>query len=435
MPTALRDRLPLYTVFATLFLSVTGNVLASIAVPWFVLRTTGSAAQTGITAFFSLAPLVIATFFGGTIVDRYGYKRVSIVADVASGVTILLIPLLYTLGVLAFWQLLVLVFLGTLLDTPGYSARSAMIPELAEAAGMSLDRATSIGSVLRRGTGLIGGLGAGVLVATIGEVNLLWLDGATFFVSAVGVWLFVPAHLVPQPKRKQREDGGKASYWDDLREGLRFVRADALVMAVIVVMMLTSMIDMAMYSVGLPVYLEGRYGVEQGALILGLMAGALSGSGIVSVVLWGWRGHRLSRRWVFTAAFIGASVYPFLLALFPPVGGLLAIYALTGLASGPINPILAAVMYERTPVDMRGRVFGILNGGITVAMPLGVLAAGVLLEGIGVRATLVLFGVIYLLATVSLLFNPAAAHLDAPDESAGNAEPADVMPATPTPEA
>jgi hypothetical protein len=53
-----------------------------------VLQTTGSATQTGITGFFTILPVVLAGFFGGALVDRIGYKPTSIVADLASGITV-----------------------------------------------------------------------------------------------------------------------------------------------------------------------------------------------------------------------------------------------------------------------------------------------------------------------------------------------------------
>jgi hypothetical protein len=58
--------------------------LSAIAIPWFVLQTTGSATQTGITGFFNVLPVVLAGFLGGTPVDRLGYKHASIIADLAS---------------------------------------------------------------------------------------------------------------------------------------------------------------------------------------------------------------------------------------------------------------------------------------------------------------------------------------------------------------
>jgi MFS family permease len=117
--------------------------LTVIAFPWFVLVTTGSAALTGLTALFNILPIVIAGFFGGTLVDRLGYKRMSIVSDIASGLTVIFVPILFALGLLPFWMLLLLVFLSGLLDAPGSTARAALVPELAEAAGMPLERAGS----------------------------------------------------------------------------------------------------------------------------------------------------------------------------------------------------------------------------------------------------------------------------------------------------
>jgi MFS family permease len=103
--------------------SETGNVLVFVAIPWFVLQTTGSAARTGLTGAAFLLAAVVDGVFGEPVVDRVGFKRSSIIADLTGAVTVALLPLLYhTLGLL-FWQLLVLVFIGGFLDTPGHTAR------------------------------------------------------------------------------------------------------------------------------------------------------------------------------------------------------------------------------------------------------------------------------------------------------------------------
>src|SRR5512138_531051 len=113
------NSLPLYSLFTANAISLVGNVFTTIAIPWFVLQTTGSATQTGITGFFTILPVVLAGFLGGALIDRLGYKRTSIISDLASGITTALIPLLFfTIG-LEFWQLMIIVFLGALLDTPG----------------------------------------------------------------------------------------------------------------------------------------------------------------------------------------------------------------------------------------------------------------------------------------------------------------------------
>src|SRR4026208_98532 len=129
-----KNSFPIFSLFTANAISLVGNMLSAIAIPWFVLQTTGSATQTGITGFFTVLPVVLAGFFGGTLVDRLGYKRTSIIADIASGITVALIPLLYFTVGLEFWQLMVLVFFGALLDSPGSTARSALVPEPAASA-------------------------------------------------------------------------------------------------------------------------------------------------------------------------------------------------------------------------------------------------------------------------------------------------------------
>ena len=68
-------RLPLVALLAADAISLTGNAMGFVAIPWFVLVTTGSAALTGVVAALTFAPTVLATFFGGGIVDRLGFRR------------------------------------------------------------------------------------------------------------------------------------------------------------------------------------------------------------------------------------------------------------------------------------------------------------------------------------------------------------------------
>lgn len=414
---AKRRRVPLYVLYTTSLISATGDAMAAIAIPWFVLQTTGSATQTGIAAFFSLAPIVIGMVFGGTLVDRTGYKRASVVADLASGVTMLLIPVLYSTVGLAFWQLLALVFLGNLLDAPGRSARSAMLPELAKAADVTLDRATSMNELVARATQMLGPPLAGILIGLLGPLAVLGLNAGTFLVSALGVLFFIPQQLITIEKT----DEAATSYWQDLRAGFQFIRADTLFVMLIVVVMITNMIDAAVAGVVLPVYVEAVY---NDALSLGLIVGVFGVGAVVGTLLYSWRGARFSRRRLFTFGFIFVGVRFLFYLLLPPLWAMLLYMFIVGLAVGPLNPIVTTIGYERIPGEMRARVFGLFAAGVLVAMPLGALLAGYLLEWIGMSWTLVLCTVAYVLATTSLLINPNAAELDARPQPAPSTDPA-----------
>lgn len=396
-------RRTLYTLFAANAISMTGNQLTILAVPWFVLSTTGSAAQTGITAFFTILPAIIAGFFGGVIVDRMGYKRASVASDVASGATVALIPLLYSLNLLPFWLLLVLVFLGALLDAPGSTARAALVPELANAAQMSLERATSLMQIVERSSRLVGFPLAGVLVAALGAQTVLWIDAVTFAVSALMVAVFI---TTPEPEPEMQESEG---YLAELVTGLQFIRGDALLLLLITSVMITNFLDAAQSSVILPVYANDVYG---NAVSLGLMFGHSGGGAVVGALLYSALGPRyLRRKWLIVALAL-TSIPRIALLFFPPLYVILLTQTLVGIASGPLNPILMTTFFERIPADLRGRIIGTTSAGAMVAMPLGVLLAGYLVEWGSLR--LALSGVIggYLLTTVMLFFSPTLQEMD-----------------------
>lgn len=394
----------IYLLFAANTISLIGNQLTLIAIPWFVLETTGSAALTGLTAFFNILPIVIAGFFGGTIVDRLGYKRMSVVADIASGITVFGIPLLFGLGFLPFWLLLLLVFLSGLLDAPGSTARAALVPELAKAAEMPLERASSLLQIVDRTARLIGAPLAGLLVAIVGTQNVLYLDAASFAISAAMVAFLIPVSQTITPSGKQR-------YFSQLAEGLRFLRRDRLLLVIIGSVMITNFLDAAKWAVILPVYARDVY---NSAVALGLMIGLSGGGAILGAFIYGMIGYNYSRRWIFITAFIAVSLPTFVLAAVPPLPVVLLAQFIAGIASGPINPILSTVEYERIPSNMRGRVFGTITAGAWLAMPLGVLLGGIAVEGVGLVSTLLVVGSCYLLTTVSLAFFPVLKSMDIP---------------------
>src|SRR5919106_4964319 len=125
-------RAPLYALFGADAISLTGNSVAQLAFPWFVLITTGSPALTGLAVFFNFLPVVLAGFFGGVIVDRLGFRTTSVIADLGSAAAVAAIPLLHSTAGIELWQLLALVFLGALLDAPGTTARQALFPDLVQ---------------------------------------------------------------------------------------------------------------------------------------------------------------------------------------------------------------------------------------------------------------------------------------------------------------
>ena len=141
---------PLYALYVADVISLAGNAVAQLAIPWFVLTTTGSAWLTALAVFFTFLPIVLAGFLGGVIVDRLGFRTTSIVADLASSGAVAAIPLLHATVGIELLQLMALVFVGALLDAPGATARAALLPDLVELAGVRMERASGIRGAIQQ---------------------------------------------------------------------------------------------------------------------------------------------------------------------------------------------------------------------------------------------------------------------------------------------
>jgi MFS family permease len=401
-PSAPARRLPLYALIAANAISTIGNMLTALAVPWFVLVTTGSPTRTGVTAAMAVLPQAIAGALGGTLVDRLGFRRMSVLADVTSGVTVALVPLLYLTVGLAFWQLLALVFLGALLDTPGGTARQSMLPDLAERAGMPLERVNSLTQIVPRLAIFLGPPLAGLLIALIGPSKVLWVDAATFAFSAGAVLLCVPS-VAPA--------GGGGSYLDDLRDGFRFLRDNPLLLWLIATFGVSNFLLDPIFSIVLPVLVKQTF---DSAPTLGLLIAALGGGTLVGVSLFGLVGSRLPRRPLLLSALVICGLPIWMLAATTSLPLLFAALLVMGLAIGPVSPVVVTLLHERTPAEYLGRVFGALGAITTATVPVGVLLAGVLLGQFSTRATLAVLAALYLVFSLTIFVNPAFRNLERP---------------------
>jgi MFS family permease len=404
-PRRAASRTPLIALLGANAVSLVGNGVTGLAIPWFVLETTGSAARTGLVAFAGLVPTVLAALLGGALVDRLGFKRTSVLADLASGLTVAAIPLLgHTVG-LAFWQLLALTFLGALLDAPGGTARGSLLPDLAVAAAVPLERANAASQTVQGLASLLGPPLAGLLIVAVGPSDVLWLDAATFAVSAGLVATLVPARGGSADGRGRDRD----PYLDEVRAGLRFLRDDRLVRSMAVTGTAVNFLVAPLFGVLLPVYARTAFGNARdlGVMIAGFGAGSLVGS-----IVFGAVGPRLPRRPTLIGTVLVAGAPFWVLSAEPPLPVGVVALVVDGVAVGALNPLAGTILQERIPVDLRGRVLGAFMAAILVAAPLGVLLAGALTEAVGPRPLLLGMGVAFVAVAVSMLANPAFRTLD-----------------------
>jgi MFS family permease len=399
----------LVVVLAANVVSIAGDALTLLAVPWLVLESTGSAARAGIVAFCTVLPVVVSAVLGGPVIDRIGRRRVSVLADLVSAAVVAAVPVLLDLGVLRFWMLCALMAVTGLLRAPGETARGVLLPALAERAGMPLIRAAGLYDGAARGAATIGAALGGILIATLGAGNVLFVDAATFATSAllvaVGLRDLPHARFPPRVSRVPPR-----AYRRELAAGYRHVFASPLLLGVCLMALVTKALDQGWSAVLLPVTARDRLGgvVDLGVLEAAFAAGALAGALVYAAV-----GGRV-RRWpVFTAAFLIVGAPRFVVAAVShSVVPLAVMMAVEGLACGVLNPILATAMYEAVPDELRSRVLSATTASVLAISPLGALATGFFVGSAGLLTTTLAAGGVYLLATLGPLIVPAFRQLD-----------------------
>ena len=386
------------------FFSAMGNSFTMLAIPLYVLETTGSATRTGIVAFANTSPAILSAIIGGPLVDRLGRKRTAITSDLLSMITLGCIPLLAKLDLLTFPLLLVIVAMGAVFDPPGGSAKQAMVPILSRKADYSPERAQSFFTVTFGVSQIIGPAFAGVLVATIGAAGTIWVNCGTFALTILLISLFVYGGESPNERTT-------STFVQDLRGGWESVLRDDFLRTVMIISAAFSGIFVPIYTVLYPVYFTE---IMDSTKALGLFIGVEAGGSLLGGILYGVFGARFSRRNAMAFCLIAWVPALWIFLLSPPLSVLLVAGFLGGLVAGPLNPIFNVAFQVRTPESMRARIYGIAMASNFVAVPLGALLMGPLIQILSVLPALGLLSVVVTVMCVWAAFRPVLRELDLP---------------------
>ncbi|NBE80067.1 MFS transporter [Micromonospora rubida] len=384
-------------------LSLLGNSIAAIALPWLVLVRTGDPAAAGLIAAVSALPMLVAAVAGGLVIDRFGRRRTSIWADFASALAVAAVPFVDEVSGLTVAWFMVLGVAGALLDVPGMTAREALAPDVAAAAGVGLERLAGLREGVSGVVLVVGPAAAGGLLVLLDPTTVLWITAVCSAAAALTT-ATLPARL----GRGSGEAGGGVR--TELLKGFRVLGGDRVLAAMTLVVTISVLVLAPLQNILLPVYLVARDSPGGFGLVIAFLAvGGIGGSIVYSIA-----GARLSRRAVFVAAQVVTAFGTVGLALLPPLPVLLAVAALAGFGAGPMQALALVLVTERIPERYRGRVLGLQNAATMTAVPVGTLVAGLLISGIGLRETGVLLAVAWGVVAAFALLVPALRRLEPP---------------------
>lgn len=376
-------------------LSLLGNSVAAVALPWLVLVRTGDAAVAGLVAAVSALPILVAAVAGGLLIDRVGRRRTSIGADIASAACVAALPLVDQVSELTVAWFIVLGVAGALFDVPGMTARQALAPDVASAARVSLERLAGLREGVSGVVLVAGPAAAGGLLVLLDPTTVLWFTAACSAAAAI-VTATLPASVGARSEVSSDDQGVRA----DLGQGFTVLRRDRVLGAMTLILTGTLLVLAPLQNIVLPVHFVTQDSPGGFGLVVAFLAlGGIAGSGVYAAV-----GARWSRRTLFVAAQVTTAVGTVGLALLPPTPLLLGAAAFAGFGAGPLQAMLLVLVTERIPDEFRGRVLGLQNAAFMTAVPLGTLAAGLLIESMGLRETGVLLAVAWgVVASVALL--------------------------------
>lgn len=384
-------RRPLLLLEAANGISGVSNALVMVAIPWLILERTGSAAAAGLAGALAGLPGIVVSPLVGALVDRLGRRTVSVGSDLFSALSVLLFPVADRLGVLGLGTILGLTLLGAVFDPAGYTARKALIPDVARASGTGTAWLNGIHSGVAAAGWVVGPVLAALAIASVGAVETMWFAGAAFLGAAGCVWLLAVPNRAgvdgartgvhPDEARSAEAEPPHESLWASAAGGLRTLRADRPVWILTLAIAVISLIYLPTESVLLPVHYEGldqprTFGFVLSAIAAGAMVGAF-GYGFVAARM---SRHRIATVFVTLAC---AAYVP--MAFLPGPAVMAASGLLLGLAWGPMDPLLNALVQDRFPADQHGRIYGVQLALYYAAPPLGQLAVGLAVQRVGVQ--------------------------------------------------
>jgi MFS family permease len=371
--TLLRDR-RIAALLSAEVISSLGTQMTWLALPWFVLRTTGSPQRMAWVIIAEVLPVGLLGFWGGAIAARLGKRRTMLICDAARAPLLAAIPFLYAIGHLPFGALLALVAATGAFLAPYFGVQRAIVPELVGEEQHDVAYATAFFQAANRLTIFLGPPLAGLLISAIGATNILYVDAATYLASFVLVALFVHA---PEVASDDTPRG--------VLDGVRFLLRDKLLRVWTPAFTLLDICWQLLFA-SLPVLVVTTY--HANPRILGWLFGALGGGALVGAFV----SMKIVRK--FEPLTLGSVAFLFqmgsLWLLAVPARWELpfAAMALAGFFMSIVNAPMQALVMLRIPRELRTQgiaAFGVFQ---CIGAPIGLVLAGVALARYDTRAVL-----------------------------------------------
>ena len=356
--------------------SLTGSAMTFVALPWFVLVTTGSVAKMGWVMAAELLPIGLFGIPSGSLIARLGAKKTMLVCDAARGPLLLVLPILKWTDDLSFGALLATTFAIGCFAAPYFSSSRLIIPEVAGEDERAVAGVNAVLSGANQITQIAGPVLAGVLIAATSPPVVLCVDAATYVFSFLIILLVVRAG-----KRVAQTEQSRG-----VLAGLRFLSRDRLLGPI-----LLAACGINLVAQGLIVAVQGlayfRY--SQDAHVVGFLFGAFGAGALCGAIVAQRLAQRADLLRLAAVAIVAMPLPLWLLSVPMPWEAAMIVLACFGFFAPLVNAPIIGVLTVRTPAALRPKVMTSVMTVATLAGPIGFVAAAEALRYVSLTAVFV----------------------------------------------
>lgn len=395
------------TPFVLLELSNAFGLLSAsmvfITYPWLTLQTTGSSASAGLVVALTSIPGLLLSPIAGSLIDKIGRRRSGYLSEFLNFATALLLPLAAMTMKVDLAVLIVLGLIRSFLVFGGPSARKSLVPDVADRAGITLERANSIHESIAGAGFALGPAFAALLISWINAYNTFYVIALFGLISAAFA-LVIRVH----EKHEPHDESESKSFFHFATQGFRVLFSTPSVLILMIAFLSLSMIYLPTEMVILPRY----FNETKDPAGLGIILSAMAATAGLGSLMFEWIARRLSFSNIMRVALIGVALTVVVMSFLPDFWLLLTMGLLLGAFWGPLGPLLNTVIQRKVPANMRGRVFSlemtIWTGGPMISMVI----VGAALDWYGVQPVYLVIAALVLISALLVAFNKRAPELN-----------------------
>jgi predicted MFS family arabinose efflux permease len=339
-----------------------GTWMQIVAQGWLIYRLSHSAFLLALDQFLGGIPIFLFSLIGGVVADRVERRRILLASQYVQMATATILTILVTTGMVHVWHILCLSFVSGLAQAFGGPAYQALIPTLVDKEDMP--NAIALNSIQFNVAVMIGPALAGQTLAKLGEKWCFGLNAVSFLAPILSLTI-ITTRFLPQKTTD--------SVFTSLKEGIKFVRKQHAMEALIVLAFCMTALGMPMRTY-IPVFVKDIFhrGPETYGNMLALMGfGSICGSLLVAYL------GNISRKGhvaLGSLMCLGAGIAGFALSKSMPLSG--ALLVLVGASMMAVFATVNSLVQLITTNEMRGRVMSVYNVAFRGGMPMGNLLSG-----------------------------------------------------------